>query len=553
LKYKESEHETLNLCISYRTLSIIVLTIVYILIWNKDITYSKILIVLGMILSSSVGTYLYKNNYPNNNNVIILTIIMESLAYIVFIILSGGISSPYLWYFINLLIIIMALKPFAIYSNMVSASLMLLMLVSVVIPKKIGSVSNLENLVYSDINTVLAFVVVSIGFYLLLKSYDKLLQGRTKLYELNKNLEKSKKCSDHALRHTMNVYDALNLFSLSNPCKVMDELNSTLYRTIAKSGCALFKLNSLCDIDYYSHEGITIGHENTMAKFILDALKLGSHDSLPSDIKIKDELYSIEYIKNTSNILAVLFMKMTSENINENDQEHYQVERKFYLHFVKVIMQELDIQSMVEFYIKSEEQNRIACEIHDTVVQKLFSISLNVSNLNSNIVDTPIEDTKTSLKNILATTNSTMKTLREAIYGIRWDLTEEESFQHKLTTYIQEAVDMNNTHISFDLDKDLSSLTSNKKTALYRIICESINNAIKHGKATEIIIDVDVNEGFVTGSIKDNGKGFDKKTIAKDRQGIRNMYMLTGVLKGTLCINSEKGTGTNISCKIQFN
>ena len=80
--------------------------------------------------------------------------------------------------------------------------------------------------------------------------------------------------------------------------------------------------------------------------------------------------------------------------------------------------------------------------------------------------------------------------------------------------------------------------------------CESINNAIKHGKATEIIIDVDVNEGFVTGSIKDNGKGFDKKTIAKDRQGIRNMYMLTGVLKGTLCINSERGTGTNISCKI---
>ncbi len=550
MKYKESERETLNLCISYRTISIVVLTIVYILIWNKDITYSKILIILGMILSSFWGTYLYKNNYPNNNNVIILTIIMESLAYIVFIILSGGILSPYLWYFINLLIIIMALKPFAIYSNIVSASLMILMLVSVLVPKKLATVSNLYSQAYSDINTVLAFVVVSIGFYLLLKSYDKLLQGRTKLCELNKSLELSKKCSDHALRHTMNVYDALNLFSLSNPRKVMDELNSTLYRTIAKSGCALFKVNSLCDIEYYSHKGITIGHENTMAKLILDVLKLTSHDSLPNDIKIKDELYSIKYIKNKSNILAVLFVKMTSENVNENDQEHYQFERKFYLHFVKIIMQELDIQSMVEFYIKSEEQNRIACEIHDTVVQKLFSISLNVSNLNANIVDIPIEEAKTSLKNILTTTNSTMKTLREAIYGIRWDLTEEESFQYKLARYIEEAVDMNNTHISFDLDEDLTSLTSNKKTALYRIICESINNAIRHGNATEILINVGVNEGFVTGSIKDNGKGFDKKAIARDRQGIRNMYMLTGILKGSLCIDSEKGKGTNINCKI---
>ena len=88
---------------------------------------------------------------------------MESLAYIVFIILSEHFKS-YLWYFINLLIIIMALKPFAIYSNIVSASLMILMLVSVLVPKKLATVSNLYSQTYSDINTVLAFVVVSIGF-----------------------------------------------------------------------------------------------------------------------------------------------------------------------------------------------------------------------------------------------------------------------------------------------------------------------------------------------------------------------------------------------------
>lgn len=550
MKNNDGDSETLKLFISYRTLSIIVLSIVYILTWNNDIKYSKVLIIIGMVLSSSGGIYLYKNNYPNNNNIIILTIIMESFAYIVFIILSGGISSPYLWYFINLLIIIMALKPFGKFSNIISVALMFLMLLSVVIPKKTGILNNSDNLTYSDINTILAFVVVSIGFYLLLKSYDKLLHGRTKLYELNKNLEKSKKCSDHALKHTMNVYDALNLFSISNPRKVMDELNATLYRTIAKSGCALFKVNSLCDIDYYSYKDIPKGHENTMSKHIFDTSKLESHDSLPSDIIIKNDLYNIEYIKNSSNILAVLFIKMTNEETNETSNEHYQFERKFYLHFVKVIMQELDIQSMVEYYVKSEEQNRIACEIHDTVIQKLFSISLNISTLEANIGTISNEEVKKNLKNILVTTNSTMKTLREAIYGIRWDLTEEETFQYKLTTYIQEAVDTNNTHISFDLDEDLSSLTSNKKTALYRIICESINNAIRHGSATEILIDVDVNEGFVTGSIKDNGKGFDKNNILKDRQGIRNMYMLTGVLKGTLCIDSEKGIGTKIRCKI---
>lgn len=235
LKHKHSKNETLKLFISYRTFSIIFLTLVYILIWNIDINYPKIFIVLGMLISSTVGTFLYKNNYPDNNKIIIATIIMESVAYIVFIILSGGFYSPYLWYFINLLIVIMALKPFKKNSKLIGGALMVLMLISVFIPKHIKGVwetdrskyvsstndanemNNISNITYSDINTSIAFIVVSLGFYLLFESYDSLLEGRTRLYELNIDLEKSKKSSDYALRHTMNVYDALNVFSISNP------------------------------------------------------------------------------------------------------------------------------------------------------------------------------------------------------------------------------------------------------------------------------------------------------------------------------------------------
>ena len=109
---------------------------------------------------------------------------------------------------------------------------------------------------------------------------------------------------------------------------------------------------------------------------------------------------------------------------------------------------------------------------------------------------------------------------------------------------------MNNINISLNLDENISILASNKKTSLYRIICESINNAIKHSKAKEINVDVSIHEGFVAVCIKDNGKGFDKNAIPKDRQGIRNMYMITGILKGTLNVNTGQGQGTEIQCKI---
>lgn len=546
MKHKEEGYEILNKFITYRTLSILILSVVYLLIWNKNITYSKMLIILGMILSSTVGSFLYKNNYQDNS-IIIVTIVLESIAYSVFIILSGGFSSPYLWYFINLLIVIIALKPFGKYSEIASAGLTLLMLTSVLIQKKAGIVSNAGAVAYSDINTGIAFIVVSFGFYLLLESYDKLMQSKAKLYEVNLKLEKSKKYSDYALKHTMNVYDALNLFSISNPQKVIDELNSTLYRTIAQNGCALFKINTTGDIDSFSYEEIAEDHINVMVKFIFETIKCKRQDSLPSEIRIDNRVYNIKYIENSSDILAVLFI---SEWRQDTEDYYYEMESRFYLYFAKVIIQELDIQSLVESYIISEEQNRIASEIHDTVIQKLFSISCNMRALETKIGSIPEEDIRMRLSDMINSANSAMKTLREAIYGIKWDSNDEDTLEKKLSAYVQEAANMNNINISLNLDENISILASNKKTTLYRIICESINNAIKHSKAKEINVDVSIHEGFVAACIKDNGKGFDKNAIPKDRQGIRNMYMITGILKGTLNVNTGQGQGTEIQCKI---
>lgn len=542
---KEISNETLLLCTLYRFISIIILTIVYFLTWHKNITYSKVFIILGMLLSSTAGTFLYKKNYPGNNNIIIVTIVLESLAYSIFIILSGGFSSPYLWYFINLFIIIIALKPFGKYSKIISAGLIFLMLICVFIQKKLWFSNNYVT--YSDINTGIAFVVVSCGFYLLLEGNEKLLQSKSELYKLNLNLETAKKHSDYALKHTMNVYDTLNLFSISNPQKVMDELNSTLYRTIAQKGCALFKINSMHDIEFFSCEYIEEDHESAMAEFILNTIKFKNQDSLPADIKIGNKAYYIRYIKNSSDILAILFI---SGERQITDKYYYELESRFYLDLVKIIMQELDIQSMIESYIVSEEQNRIASEIHDTVIQKLFSISCSIKVLETKVGGIPAEDVKMRLDDIVKSTESTMKTLREAIYGIKWDFRDEDTFENKLSAYVREAMDMNNINISLNLDESISILSSNKKTSLYRIICEAVNNSIRHGKATDINIDVTIHNGFVTAGINDNGKGFDKNTIPKDRQGIRNMYMITGILKGTLNIDSAPGKGTEILCKI---
>lgn len=547
LKYKVESKENLDILSLYRHISVIILTIVYVIIWHNEITQSKIFVILGMLLSSTLGTFLYKQNYGVNNNIVIITIILESLAYNIFIFLSGGFSSPYLWYYINIFIIIMALKPFGKYSLIASAFLMVLMFVNAITEKKFGFMNTVGSITYSDINTGIAIIVVCCGFYLLLENNNKLFQSKTELYELNTSLNEAKKQSDYALEYTMNVYDALNLFSMSNPKKVIDELNSMLYRTIAKKGCAIFEINSSNNIVAFSCEGIDEEQESKIADFVIKTLKL-KNQAMPSNLDIDNKIYDIKYIRNDSNILlALIFMLKENAPAEECNIEK---ENLFYLHLAEIIIHELDMHSMMETYIVSEEQHRIASEIHDTVIQKLFYAVCSISALEKNISNLPAEDLKKSLNELEKLIESTMRTLREAIYGIEWDIEDENEFQNKLSTYIDEVRSVNNIDIFFKFDEDISILSSNKKTLLYRIVCESVNNSIRHSMATEININVTKNDGTITASIKDNGKGFDKNNIAKGRQGIKNMHMITGILKGTLIVNSEEIKGTEIICKI---
>jgi signal transduction histidine kinase len=547
LKYSGESKENLDILLLYRHISVAVLTIVFIITWRNNITYSKIFVMLGMLVSSTLGALLYRQNYSVNNYIVIVAVILESLAYNIFIFLSGGLSSPYLWYYINIFIIITALKPFGRYSVIISVLLMLLMLVNVIVQRRIGLTDTRDFTTYSDINTGIAFIVVCCGFYFLLENNNKLLKNKSELHELNIGLNEAKKQSDCALECTMNVYDALNLFSMSNPQKVLDELNLMLYRTIAKKGCAIFEINSSNNIGAFSYENIDEEQISQIADFVLKTLKL-KNQSMPSNVNFDHKIYDIKYIRNDSNILLALIFMLRGETPTEACI--CEKENVFYLHLVETIIHELDMQSMMEAYIVSEEQHRIASQIHDIVIQKLFYAVCSISALGRRIDNLTAEEVKMDLNELAKSIESIMKTLREAIYGIEWDVENENKFENKLSTYINEVRDINDMDIIFKFDEDISILSSSKKTSLYRIICEAVNNSVRHSKATEIDVSITADEEFVTAVIKDNGKGFDKNNIPEGRQGIKNMHIVTVILKGTLIINSKETTGTEIICKI---
>jgi signal transduction histidine kinase len=85
---------------------------------------------------------------------------------------------------------------------------------------------------------------------------------------------------------------------------------------------------------------------------------------------------------------------------------------------------------------------------------------------------------------------------------------------------------------------------------LYRIAQEAINNATKHGKATDVLVSLIENGGATTLRIADNGPGISKTATGSDGMGLGLMYYRARLVGGELRIEEPPAGGTVISCGI---
>src|SRR4029077_810803 len=83
---------------------------------------------------------------------------------------------------------------------------------------------------------------------------------------------------------------------------------------------------------------------------------------------------------------------------------------------------------------------------------------------------------------------------------------------------------------------------------LYRIAQEAVHNAVEHGAATEVQIDLSSEDGHVMLRIRDDGRGFDS-TRGSNGMGLRIMQYRAHVTGGWCSVSSQPGQGTIVTCR----
>jgi signal transduction histidine kinase len=200
---------------------------------------------------------------------------------------------------------------------------------------------------------------------------------------------------------------------------------------------------------------------------------------------------------------------------------------------------------------RDNEKSKIAKELHDGIMNRLYGVRMNLGFFNSKCDQEIIEKRKVYIFEL--------QNIENEIRTISHDLSHNNFFDGNdfnilLLSLVENQKDISNTEFRYINNEDLdwTSIQNIYKINLYRIIQEAILNINKYANAANCEIKFEKDEdNFLKMTIIDDGQGFDIKN-KNFGIGLSNMKERTEFLKGNFNVESEIGVGTKIEVSFKF-
>lgn len=197
------------------------------------------------------------------------------------------------------------------------------------------------------------------------------------------------------------------------------------------------------------------------------------------------------------------------------------------------------------------ERKRIARDLHDSTVQNLTNLMYKTE-LCTKLIDIDNVRAKLELQTMIRTIKGTIADMRNIIYDLRPMSLDDLGLIATIEKYTNEKKSSHNVNIDFRINDEKYEVLPIVNLTLFRIVQEATNNAIKHGKAKKIVIDLFYDEDSIVLTVSDNGIGFNEDSLKVSDDKINSGFGLSIMkerillLSGQLSIESNNIKGTTI-------
>jgi two-component system, NarL family, sensor kinase len=198
---------------------------------------------------------------------------------------------------------------------------------------------------------------------------------------------------------------------------------------------------------------------------------------------------------------------------------------------------------------QDEERTRLAKDLHDGLGGLLSGVKFSLSNMKSNVV----MDAESVLvfERSLDMLDHSISELRRVAHNMMPEVLVRYGLTEALKSYCDSLRESTVFKIDFQSIGMEVRLASNTEIFIYRIIQELLNNAAKHAKAGQVLVQLARQGGEVSVTVEDDGIGFDKTVIDQSEgAGWANIRSRVDYLKGKVDIRSAPGEGTSVHITI---
>jgi len=191
----------------------------------------------------------------------------------------------------------------------------------------------------------------------------------------------------------------------------------------------------------------------------------------------------------------------------------------------------------------AEERERLARDLHDTVIQRLFGVGLGLQMVLPRLED---DVARQRVNLALDELNETIHDIRTTIFEIDQDRATEDTLRQRATALTSEVGSRLGVEAELTVETGLSQKV-NEHCAHHTIqaLREILSNIVRHSEATHVEVNLNGDGEYLVLRVHDNGVGFDN--ISASGRGLRNLATRAQDLGGECLVESSVGGGTLVT------
>ena len=218
-----------------------------------------------------------------------------------------------------------------------------------------------------------------------------------------------------------------------------------------------------------------------------------------------------------------------------------------YLAVVRDISQRISseraLQRAHEALMLAEDRERIARDLHDTVIQRLFASGLALQAAEA----FPPERLRARVEDVVSDIDATITELRAAIFGLRRDVTEPGSLAREVAKIAHDAARALGFAPDVVLDGDLDRVPDSVAQHVLPVLREAMANTSRHARPTRVTVRLSASTDAQL-VVEDDGVGISANALRGN--GLQNMADRARALGGTCTIVARKDGGTRVEWQV---